>query len=215
MKAKKGFATILSIAAFLFIFITFIVFFALFQADKKSATTKSEFTFQTMDTDLTLKTFLRMPSSVAPEDLGMLSGEQVTNADVLVRTCNANLASSRPYGILTANARTFFTNMYRYDWLLLPIYYTPDGKPISPANTKILKRIENVNQQGISTPGSIINSPEYEAKLATGRDTIDEAVALLTTDIRQPGVGSQVLPCLEGGKVLKVVLLAKEPEVWK
>jgi hypothetical protein len=210
-KSKKGYKTIITIFAVFVILFTFITFAWLFKSASDPGKPENEVAFNSIDTELVLKTFLNTPSEVGPEEVGLPVGTSVSSADLITHTCPSTkeVEMAAPFmSIFKPHAEAFFKRRYNDKWHLEVIYYIPDGDgEITPAE---VRREPIGRAEGYSSIGSAEFRKELSAH--SGDDPIFPAIALLKVNLRQKGFASQILPCKEPGTIVKLVLIAEEPK---
>lgn len=211
--SKKGYKTLVSIIALVFIMVTFLIFFAMFRARATSGSDATKLSFHSVDTELVLKTFLQTPTLINPEDFSFFIGTQMTTSDFLVRTCD-NTRSGQ-FGQFKIEATNYFSRAYGKNWHIELIYYSPDGdEGITPNEITI----ESVGEPLFSNElNDWIESSELDTALyGTDYSMIHYDLALLKLNVRDDNLATQVLPCQNGPALVKVLLFqwSKEASKW-
>jgi hypothetical protein len=125
--SKRGFNTVVTIFAIIFLILTFIIFILLFKVGASNKSDPINSKFSSLETEYVLKTFLRSPAPDTKQDpvvdLTPDVGEPPTNADLISWTCSEDAQDyKKNYNALKESVNNFFDTTYQKDWNLKIIY---------------------------------------------------------------------------------------------
>jgi len=211
--SKKGYKTLVSIFALVFIMVTFLIFFSMFKARASSGADAAKLSFHSVDTELVLKTFLQTPTLANPEDFDFFIGKHITTSDFLVRTCDST--RSGQFGQFKLEATNYFSRTYGKNWHLELVYYSPDAdEGITPNEVMIESIGEPLYANELN---DWIESTELDTAMhGTDYSMLYYDIALLKLNVRDDNLATQVLPCQNGPAFVKVLLFqwSKEASKW-
>jgi hypothetical protein len=200
VKGKQGFTkTLMTIFAILFIIFIFIIFIFLFKQSLKNKESKVvDAGFSSISTEMVLKTFLRTqvadvqahPVLEGTPDVG----EDITHANLVAWTCN-NEKKNKDYVALREFMIAFFDKLYKDDWEVWIVYSN-----------------ESVDKKGfghksyLNAAWTTLKNVAITGILATMPQPYNALSITFISTFREPGFGSQIIPCSQQGWFAKVML---------
>ncbi|MBN2459670.1 hypothetical protein JXB28_05270 [Candidatus Woesearchaeota archaeon] len=222
IKSKKGFNTIITIAAILALILVFIIFIYLFRwgAERKEGEIDSK--FSSIESEYVLKTFLRSPAPILGNtpvnDLTPDIGGSPTNADLVSWTCTDDKKSTN-YKTLAESINTFFDRLYGDYWELWIIYSNTDLDRRNFGHGNWLKKLwlgirfssKVSGFEGIAEPFPVPGGENTGSTTSDERRTALEQA--LAGSYKEKGFGFQIVPCQDG--TFSAVMLKAEVIVLK